>query len=163
MLVILQIFFDASSSFVRFHLWNLVQGDCLFRSLHCSALGLNSLVSWTSMSNFYLLRMVLFKTWIYVLFGFLVLNFCVKSNSRRFVLRFNVDSSIPLWFFRSKLWCRILHKSIRAWFNWWTFDANVDSLFRVLINRALSSLLVFSSLCPEINSKLHIKVHLLIV
>jgi len=155
MLMILQIFLNTSCSFIRFHLLDLVQSDCLLWSLNSSALGLNSLVTWTSKTYLDLLRMILFKTWIYVLLGFLVLNFSVKSNSWRFVLGFNIYSSIPLWFFRCKL-SSILNKSIWAWFNWWTFHSNIDRLFSIFINRALSSFLVLSSFSSQINSKLHI-------
>ena len=142
--MILQIFLNTTCAFIRFHLLNFVQSDCLLRSLNSSTLRLYSLMTRISGSNLDLLRMFLFKAWIYVLFGVFVLNFSVKSNSWRFVLGFNIYSSISLWFFRCKL-SSILNKSIWTRFNWRTFHSNIDRLFRIFINRALSSFLVLCS------------------
>ena len=157
MLVILQIFLHTSCPFFSFHLMNFIESNYLL--LPCSsALRFDSLMVWTC-CQINLSRMVTLKTWVNIRFWnlFIWLKLSVKSQTSWLVLWFNVYSSVCCRFFRRKILSCVL-KAITLWLDGVTLKSNV--LFSIFVDRTLTPFLIFSSFETEIDSKLHIKVHL---
>lgn len=143
MLMIGQILFNTPCFIICFQLRNFIKSN-RFLSSCSSALRLNSLMDSVPVNQIILIGVLSLKTWVDVRLNSLIFikDLRVESNALWFVLRFYVYSSTSfLW---SKLLGCIL-KALRIRLDWAAFYLGVS--FGVFIDWALTSFLVFQSLC----------------